>query len=79
MDRYSEDELRILKQMSEEIFVISNKPQLPIVQKMKQTPCDIMSAGFKNTQGIFSIVNNAIKSINFQYARNVSINVIKDI
>ena len=53
MDRYSEDELRILKQMSEEVFVISNKPQLPIVQKMKQTPCDIMSAGFKKYAGDF--------------------------
>ena len=53
MDRYSEDELRILKQMSEEIFVISNKPQLPIVQKMKQTPCDIMSTGYKKYAGDF--------------------------
>ena len=51
MNRYSEDELRILKQITEEVFVISNKPQLPFVQKMKQTPCDIMSTGFKKIQG----------------------------
>ena len=53
MNRYSEDELRILKQMSEEVFVISNKPQLPFVQKMKQTACDIMSTGFKKVAGDF--------------------------
>ena len=53
MDRYSEDEIRILKQMSEEVFVISNKPQLPFVQKMKQTACDIMSTGFKKVAGDF--------------------------
>ena len=53
MDRYSEDELRILKQISEEIFVISNKPQLPFVQKMKNTSCDIMSTGFKKYAGDF--------------------------
>ena len=53
MDRYSEDELRILKQISEEIFVMSNKPQLPFVQKMKQIPCDIMSTGFKKIAGDF--------------------------
>ena len=53
MDRYSEDELRILKQISEEIFVISNKPQLPFVQKMKATPCDIMSTGYKKIASDF--------------------------
>jgi len=42
-----------LKQMSEEVFVISNKPQLPFVQKMKQTACDIMSTGFKKVAGDF--------------------------
>ena len=34
MNRYSDDELRVLKQITEEVFVISNKPQLPFVQKM---------------------------------------------
>ena len=53
MNRYSEDELRVLKQITEEVFVISNKPQLPFVQKMKQIPCDIMSTGFKKIQGDF--------------------------
>ena len=53
MNRYSEDELRVLKQITEEVFVISNKPQLPFVQKMKQTACDIMSTGFKKVQGDF--------------------------
>ena len=53
MNRYSEDELRVLKQITEEVFVISNKPQLPFVQKMKQTPCDIMSTGFKKIQSDF--------------------------
>ena len=53
MNRYSEDELRVLKQITEEVFVISNKPQLTFVQKMKQTPCDIMSTGFKKIQGDF--------------------------
>jgi hypothetical protein len=53
MNRYSEDELRVLKQITEEVFVISNKPQLPFVQKMKQIPCDIMSTGSKKVQGDF--------------------------
>ena len=53
INRYSEDELRVLKQITEEVFVISNKPQLPFVQKMKQTPCDIMSTGFKKIQADF--------------------------
>ena len=53
MNRYSEDELRVLKQITEEVFVISNKPQLPFVQKMKQIPCDIMSTGSKKVVGDF--------------------------
>ena len=53
MNRYSDDELRVLKQITEEVFVISNKPQLPFVQKMKQIPCDIMSTGSKKVQGDF--------------------------
>ena len=91
MDRYSEDELRILKQISEEIFVISNKPQLPFVQKMKNIPCDIMATGYKKIAGDFfywqqvtkkslvisSIAKLVIRNINFQYVKNVSINVTK--
>ena len=65
MNRYSEDELRILKQMSEEVFVISNKPQLPFVQKMKQTPCDIMSTGFKKYPGDFFFCKSCDKEHKF--------------
>ena len=33
--KISEEELRYLKQLTDEVFVMSNKPQLPLVQKMK--------------------------------------------
>ena len=42
---YSEDNLKALHQITDEVFVISNKPQLSIIQKMKQIPCDIMATG----------------------------------
>ena len=58
MNRYSEDELRVLKQITEEVFVISNKPQLPFVQKMKQIPCDIMSTGSKKVVGDFFLLQS---------------------
>ena len=51
--KYSEDELHYLKQLTDEVFVISNKPQLPLVQKMKQSQCEVMSSGFTKILGEF--------------------------
>ena len=51
--KYDEEELHYLKRLTEEVFVISNKPQLPLVQKMKQTPCEVMSNGFTKILGEF--------------------------
>ena len=51
--KYSEEELQYLKKLSEEVFVISHKPQLPLVQKMKQNPCDVLSNGFTKVIGDF--------------------------
>ena len=53
MKRYNEEELRVLKHLTEEVFVISNQPQLPIVQKMKENTCEIMYSGYKKVQGEF--------------------------
>ena len=47
MRNRNEDKLKALHQLTDEVFVISNKPQLAIVQKMKQISCDIMSTGIK--------------------------------
>ena len=47
MRNHNEDKLKALKQLTDEVFVISNKPQLAIVQKMKQISCDIMATGVK--------------------------------
>ena len=44
---YSEDNLKALHQLTDEVFVISNKPQLSVVQKMKQISCDIMATGIR--------------------------------
>ena len=41
----SEGNLKALHQLTDEVFVISNKPQLSIVQKMKQISCEIMATG----------------------------------
>ena len=51
--KYTEEELQYLKKLSEEVFVISNKPQLPLVQKMKQNSCDVLSNGFTKVIGDF--------------------------
>ena len=45
MNEFSEDNLKALHQLTDEVFVISNKPQLSVVQKMKQISCDIMATG----------------------------------
>ena len=42
---YNEDLLKALRKITDEVFVVSNKPQLPLVQKMKEIPCDIMATG----------------------------------
>ena len=42
---YSEDNLKALHKITDEVFVVSNKPQLSLIQKMKQIPCDIMATG----------------------------------
>ena len=47
MRGHNEDKLKALRQLTDEVFVISNKPQLSIVQKMKQISCDIMATGIK--------------------------------
>mgnify|MGYP004451844731 CR=1 FL=1 len=47
MHKHNEDEFKELKELTDEAFVKSNKPQLAIVQKMKQIPCNIMSTGPK--------------------------------
>ena len=47
MDGYSEDNLKALHKLTDEVFVISNKPQLSVVQKMKQISCDIMATGIR--------------------------------
>ena len=47
MRNHNEDKLKALRQLTDEVFVISNKPQLGIIQKMKQINCDIMSTGIK--------------------------------
>ena len=49
--KYTVEELQYLKQLSEEVFIITNKPQLPLVQKMKQNPCDVLSNGFTKVIG----------------------------
>ena len=46
-NHHNEDKLKALRQLTDEVFVISNKPQLGIVQKMKQISCDIMATGIK--------------------------------
>ena len=51
--KYTDDELRQLKQLTDEVFVMSNKPQLPLVKKMKQTFCDVSSSGFSKMKGDF--------------------------
>jgi len=48
--KYSEDELHSLKQITDEVFIISNKPQLPLVQKMKKIQCDVMSSGYTKVE-----------------------------
>ena len=48
--KYSEDELHSLKQITDEVFIISNKPQLPLVQKMKKIQCDVMSTGYTKVE-----------------------------
>ena len=45
MNDHSEDKLKALHKITDEVFVISNKPQLSVVQKMKQISCDIMATG----------------------------------
>ena len=47
MRHHNEDKLKALRQLTDEVFVISNKPQLGIIQKMKQISCDIMATGIK--------------------------------
>ena len=42
---YGEDNLKALHKITDEVFVVSNKPQLSLIQKMKQIPCDIMATG----------------------------------
>ena len=45
--KVSDDEINQLKRLTDEVFLISNKPLLPLVQKMKHTGCTIMSTGLK--------------------------------
>ena len=45
MNGFNEDNLKAFHKLTDEVFVISNKPQLSVVQKMKQIPCDIMATG----------------------------------
>ena len=47
MRNHNEDKLKALRQLTDEVFVISNKPQLGIIQKMKQINCYIMATGIK--------------------------------
>ena len=63
--RYSEDEIGVLKQLTDEVFVISNKPQLPVVQKMKQIPCDIMMTGLKKVEAEYFYCKSCDKEQKF--------------
>ena len=72
MNGYTEEDLKAFHKLTEEVYIISEKPQLAIVQKMKQIPCNILSTGI---QWIIFFVKHAIKSINFQYAKSVPKNV----
>ena len=45
--KVSDDEISQLKRLTDEVFLISNKPLLPLVQKMKHTGCTIMATGVK--------------------------------
>ena len=47
MKKFSEEELSKLKKLTDEIFVISNNPQLPVVQKMKKIDCCVMNTGLR--------------------------------
>ena len=47
MKKFSEEELSKLKKLTDEIFVISNNPQLPVVQKMKKIDCYVMNTGLR--------------------------------
>ena len=77
MRNHNEDKLKALKQLTDEVFVISNKPQLAIVQKMKQISCDIMATGIKKIAMDYFFVKHVIKSINFQYVKYVPKDAIK--
>ena len=45
MNGYTEEDLKAFHKLTEEVYIISEKPQLAIVQKMKQIPCNILSTG----------------------------------
>ena len=47
MKKFSEEELSKLKKLTDEIFVISNNPQLTVVQKMKKIDCCVMNTGLR--------------------------------
>ena len=49
MSKKSDDEIIQLKRITDEVFMVSNKPQLPLVQKMKHTTCSIMKTGMRKT------------------------------
>ena len=68
--KYTEDELHYLKQLTDEVFVISNKPQLPLVQKMKQTQCDVMINGFTKTIGEFCYCKTCDKEHKYPICKN---------
>ena len=68
--KYNEEELRFLKQLTDEVFVISNKPQLPLVQKMKQTTCEVMSNGFTKIIGEFFYCKTCDKEYKYPICRS---------
>ena len=74
---YSEDNLKALHQITDEVFVISNKPQLSIIQKMKQIPCDIMATGIHKVPMDYFFARHVIKSTNIPYAKYAQSNVTK--
>ena len=68
--KYSEDELHSLKQITDEVFIISNKPQLPLVQKMKKIQCDVMSTGYTKVETDFFYCKTCDKDHKFPICKN---------
>ena len=73
MKKFSEEELSKLKKLTDEIFVISNNPQLQVT-KDEKIDCYIMYTGLRKKNMDYFFCD---KEKNFQYVNNVQRNVTK--